>query len=253
MVFTTGGGGTLRSQRFRLWTRAARALADIGIASVRMEFAGIGDSTGEVVMGFKNLPVDDLLAVARFSMAVTGPPGWDCAGTAEGRARRSRRSRSSHVREHGALLAEATGSHREGKPLTTAGVRFAHRLPDRPRRALATMYFRMQERSKRGNDVISALRRVGGSTDLLLVETRSKLAGEMPRIVESLQAGSDGHLVEMRGVDSTSMQAFQSLEDQAETVEMVTEWFDRSFSRQTSLDDLSGPDSEARDHTDLAS
>ena len=45
MVFTTGGGGTLRSQRFRLWTRAARALADIGIASVRMEFAGIGDST----------------------------------------------------------------------------------------------------------------------------------------------------------------------------------------------------------------
>ena len=205
-------------------------------------------------MGFKNLPVDDLLAVARFSMAVTGTSRLGLCGNCGG-ARTSLKAVAELPTCESMVLFWLKPLARtvKGKPLTTAGVRFAHRLPDRPRRALATMYFRMQERSKRGNDVISALRRVGGSTDLLLVETRSKLAGEMPRIVESLQAGSDGHLVEMRGVDSTSMQAFQSLEDQAETVEMVTEWFDRSFSRQTSLDDLSGPDSEARDHTDLAS
>lgn len=42
------GVGAGRGHRHRLWTRAARRLADARLASVRMEYLGVGDSSGEV-------------------------------------------------------------------------------------------------------------------------------------------------------------------------------------------------------------
>jgi hypothetical protein len=184
-------------------------------------------------MGFKSLPVDDVVDVARFAMKATGTERLGMCGNCGG-ARTSLRAVAELPSCESMVLFWLKPLARtvKGKPITHLGARIAHRLPPRPRRALASLYFRVQERSRRGNDVVSALRAVGSSTDLLLVETRSKLAGTMPRIVEGLRGATDGRHVEMRGVDSTSMQAFQSLEDQAQTVAMVTEWFDRSFSRE---------------------
>ena len=95
VLFTTGGGGAPRSQRFRLWTRAARELADRGIASVRMEYEGVGDSTGAGRIGLKwsQLPTDDVIEVARFAMSVTGTTQLGMSGNCAGaRALSGRRS-----------------------------------------------------------------------------------------------------------------------------------------------------------------
>ena len=84
VLFTTGGAGAPRSQRFRLWTRAARELADRGIASVRMEYEGVGDSTGAGRIGLKwsQLPTDDVIEVAKFAMSVTGTTQLGMSATA---------------------------------------------------------------------------------------------------------------------------------------------------------------------------
>lgn len=253
VVFTTGGGSTLRSQRFRLWTRAARALAEIGIASVRMEFAGVGDSTGEVVMGFDNLPVDTLIDVARFAMRATGTDRLGLCGNCGGARTALKAVAELSTCESMVLFwLKPLARTVRGRPLTHAGVRVARRLPSRPRRALASLYFKVQERSRRGNDVLATLRAVDTSIDLLLVETRSKLAGEMPRVVDGLRAASGERRVEMRGVNSTSMRAFQSLDDQAETVVMVIDWFDRSFSREPSTSGAPAPGTDEPAADDLA-
>lgn len=42
------GLGAPRSHRYQMWTRTARRIADSGIAALRMDYVGIGDSTGAV-------------------------------------------------------------------------------------------------------------------------------------------------------------------------------------------------------------
>jgi pimeloyl-ACP methyl ester carboxylesterase len=63
------GTGAPRSHRYQLWTRVARRLAEEGgLATVRMDYLGIGDSTGllrRVVM--RQPRVDEAGAVVRFA------------------------------------------------------------------------------------------------------------------------------------------------------------------------------------------
>jgi alpha/beta superfamily hydrolase len=49
VVLFTGGNYT-RAHRNRMWVRAARELAEHGIASLRFDYHGVGDSTGEVAI-----------------------------------------------------------------------------------------------------------------------------------------------------------------------------------------------------------
>ena len=54
--------------------------------------------------------------------------------------------------------------------------------------------------------------------------------------MKELQGSSDGNRVEFRPVESTSMQAFQSVSEQEMTVETVIEWFDQSFQKISSVE-----------------
>jgi hypothetical protein len=253
VLFTTGGGGTLRSQRFRLWTRAARQLADRGIASVRMEFAGVGDSTGDVAMGFRNLPVDDVVRVAEFAMSVTGARRLGMCGNCGG-ARASLKAAASLPTCESMVLFWLKPLARtvKGRPFLTTAVRLGQRFPRPLNRFAKHLYWRRQARSRRGNDVLEALRSVGRSKDLLLMETRSKLVGDMPRFVAELKANNPSHRIEMKGIDSTSMQAFQSLADQEVAVTSVVEWFERSFATRASSDGAGSADGAAVGASELA-
>ena len=59
VLLMPGGGGAPRSHRYAMYTKVARALAGRGIASVRMDWRGVGDSTGRARFSFHALPVED--------------------------------------------------------------------------------------------------------------------------------------------------------------------------------------------------
>jgi alpha/beta superfamily hydrolase len=85
LVLLVTGTGAPRSHRFQLWTRLARCLAERGFASVRMEYRGIGDSSGRLdrpSMGDRRL--EQALAVAQFGMRATGTSRFGVAGNCSG-------------------------------------------------------------------------------------------------------------------------------------------------------------------------
>jgi pimeloyl-ACP methyl ester carboxylesterase len=85
VVLLTGTGAT-RSHRFQLWTRVARTLAERGLASARLDYLGIGDSTGssrEVTMQ-GTAHTRTAQAIARFSLEALGVDRMAVAGNCSG-------------------------------------------------------------------------------------------------------------------------------------------------------------------------
>jgi len=85
LVLLLTGTGAPRSHRFQLWTRTARALAEHRIASIRMDYRGIGDSTGRLlqpVLGDRRL--DQAVTVARAGMAIVGTTRLAVVGNCSG-------------------------------------------------------------------------------------------------------------------------------------------------------------------------
>jgi pimeloyl-ACP methyl ester carboxylesterase len=69
VVLLLAGTGAPRSHRFQLWTRTARALADRRLASVRVDYRGIGDSGGRVIQPvLGDQRTEQAMAAARFAL-----------------------------------------------------------------------------------------------------------------------------------------------------------------------------------------
>jgi alpha/beta superfamily hydrolase len=234
VVFTTGGGGALRSQRFRLWTRAARGLAEQGVASVRMEYPGVGDSTGthRTGLAWEKLPVEDVVAVAEFAMSVVGTDNLGLCGNCAGARASIRAADSLPTCRSLALfwLKPLTSTDRSTQKGLRPVVRVLRRAPGPIKRVLAKTYWKRQSRGI-GVGVADTLRKAAVGRDLLLIETQSALAGQIPAVMEELQASANGNRIQLRRFESTSMQAFQSLSEQEITVSAVIEWFDGSFTQ----------------------
>jgi hypothetical protein len=67
-----GGGGATRSYHNSMWTLTSRDLADRGLATVRVDWVGIGDSTGSFAQGLGTPPADVLRAVLDVTVRATG-------------------------------------------------------------------------------------------------------------------------------------------------------------------------------------
>lgn len=63
-----GGGGQSRSHRNRTWIRLARGLGERDIASIRMDYPGLGDSTGSPRLDAESPRADAAIAVARVAI-----------------------------------------------------------------------------------------------------------------------------------------------------------------------------------------
>jgi len=85
LALLLSGTGAPRSHRFQLWTRIARSLAERGLASVRMDYRGVGDSTGRLlqpVLGDQRL--DQAVTVSRFGMEAVGVDRVAAVGNCSG-------------------------------------------------------------------------------------------------------------------------------------------------------------------------
>jgi dienelactone hydrolase len=228
VLLTTGGGSTPRSQRFGLWTRAARRLADRGVASLRIEWAGVGDSTGTAIMGFDHLPVDDAVAAARFAMAAAGTHRLGIAGNCGGArtvllAVRQLPECESMVLFFLKPLARA----RRSPTAVRRAASIARLLPQPLRRLAKRAWVRLQSRSGGVDLVAEALLQIGPRVDLLLLE--NKEMGDLPQYAAALAQMPQTGRLEMRQLESTTLRAFEHPEDQEFAIESVVDWFTDSF------------------------
>jgi pimeloyl-ACP methyl ester carboxylesterase len=78
------GFGTTRSHRNRLWTKTSAALAARGIASVRLDYPGLGDSTGTRLYSMKQPPVQAVIAATRVALDAAGVNSYCLVGNCLG-------------------------------------------------------------------------------------------------------------------------------------------------------------------------
>ncbi len=231
VALTTGGGGALRSHHFAVWTRVARGLAERGIASIRMEHAGVGDSTGVARMDFKELPVEDVKAVARFGLEVTGSQHLGLCGNCGGARAALHAARSLPESETLLLLwmKPLASTKRTATRARRAAIAAAGRLPGPVKRIVERLYWKTQSRKGHSGPIVTALSEVGRRAHILLMETNSALAGDVPRFAADLRRSGTDRRIELRGVDGTTLQAFRDLESQRQLVEEIVRWFDETF------------------------
>lgn len=232
VLLTTGAGGVPRSHRYSLWTKMARRLAERDIAAVRMEWPGVGDSTGVVNMRLESLPVSETAAVARFAMAAVGTDRLGMLGNCAGARTAIQLVTTIQPAESLALLMLKPLYRRSADGSMSRKARgVAIRLPRPVKAVIRPIYWRLPGKSRRGDGIMDTLSRVAGTTDLLLLEPPTQQVGSLPRFVKEAQARGGPYRIELRDCPHT-MSDFESLDDQEYLLSVVADWFDRSFSRE---------------------
>jgi pimeloyl-ACP methyl ester carboxylesterase len=228
VLLMPGGGGAPRSHRYAMYTRVARGLAERGIASVRMDWKGVGDSTGRARFSFHALPVEDSVAVARFALDATGAKAFGMAGNCGG-ARTTLMALPTVPEARSAvlmMLKPLTGT-RSQRPAVKRAKLAVKRVP-RIGMLVKRAYWAL--RWRKANPVLERVRALPPHTDLLFLEASTVKVGNLPRFVQSLQTKNGRHRrLEMRPLPGGSSRAFHSLERQDFVVSSLVEWFDQIF------------------------
>jgi alpha/beta superfamily hydrolase len=227
VLLLAGGGGAPRSHRYGMFTKLARSLAEEGIASARMEWRGVGDSTGSATYSFRVLPVEDVVTVARFALKATGTTVLGMAANCGG-ARTSMKALPRIPEARGAVLMmlKPRAGTRSKKPTVLKAKLLLKRVP-----AIGPLVRKAYwaTRWRKGSPVFDGLRSVNQISDVLVLEADTVKVGKLPRIVASLQAKNGRHRLEMRTLPGGATKAFQSLERQEYAVDSTVEWFDQLF------------------------
>jgi pimeloyl-ACP methyl ester carboxylesterase len=221
------GGGVPRTHRNRAWVYAARQLAERGVATLRMDYPGTGDSTGEASLSLERPPADAVIEVIDHARRVTGIDRIGVAGQCLG------------VRTaiEAASAISACDSLVLVMPVT---LRPALRGSDGPRlavvrKATAGRLRRLKRRARqrwdhldvrRGASLDPAIETVTSRADLLLLHggTSASRAWLDARAAE-LSAASPRHRVQMQALPTIGASGFRALDVQVATRAALTEWF----------------------------
>jgi len=232
VVLVPGGGGAPRTHRFAVWTRAARALAHRGIATVRMDWQGVGDSTGTAAFSFADLPVEQLLTVLRFAQQATGAEQLGIAGNCLGA-----RSAMEVVKRHDGfdsavlmLLKALAGTKRRKGGVAGRAKAMVRRVPWLFRPARKLFWRAKGRKGGKGDPIMARIEEVARRMDLLIMESlEGRKTGRLPTTVARLQKEGTGHRLELRDLPGGSTRAFQSLTRQDYVIESLVDWFDRTL------------------------
>jgi alpha/beta superfamily hydrolase len=235
VLLIPGGGGAPRSHRYGMFTKVARALAERGISSMRMEARGVGESSGNARYSFNALPVEDTLNVARFALRAIGDQPLGIAANCGG-ARTALRLIPVLPEVRAAVLMMLKP--RAGTRSQKAPVRTAKRLVRRiPRLGSTLRSARYALHVRRTTPVFEGLQAAHDTADLLLLEAATVKVGRLPRFVAGLRAKHGPHRLEMRTMPGGSTKAFQDLDRQDFVLAAIVEWFDEEFPAGTEAPD----------------
>jgi hypothetical protein len=241
VVLLTGVGAT-RSHRFQVWTRTARRLAeDKALASIRLDYLGVGDSTAEIrAWTQQNIPTREAVAAALFGMQALGVDRVASSGNCIG----SWASLGMADAVPGWL-----GAALIRMPLLDGGAMTAVR-----RRAGRSGLFRTTIKVLRSNAFIRRriLRRMADATRRAYVPTRTLFPRGLARGDLLFLWGEDDYTFsrkvrpvlrdlakavpkdrrdayEVRVVAGRSLQGFDAVPSQDLVVDTLAEWFDQLF------------------------
>jgi hypothetical protein len=255
VVMAPGGGGAPRSHRFALWNKLARTLAENGIASVRLEWPGVGDSTGEIFHTFYSLPHEHLITAAEFAMKATGITRIGLTGNClAARASIISAPKLPTVESIVLVFLNPLGGTAGSEQVVSVAKSFFGRFPESVQNWARRMYMvvrriRVGWKTLRGKrpHLIAQIRKLDPSIDLLLLESDTELAGRLPKMVSAMKG--EGYNAEIDYLAGTSMRQFESREEQQVVIEKTTAWFVKSFKTaeetSTSVDSVIALDVES--------
>lgn len=234
LVLLMTGIGATRSHRFRLWTRTARRLAlEQDVASLRLDYQGIGDSTGDVREWTDDSTYGQAREAVAFGLRATGASRFAAAGNCLG-GRHALRLAGEMPNCVGAVCiramltsAHASGAGRAGTAarLATASRKRLRRLRGRP--------------NVRGN-VMDATTRTAllGALDharvvFLYSEQNRQFLHRAGPSFEQLLSGlpeEQRERFELRVFPGAALEGFRTMEMQQITIDSVLDWMASSFS-----------------------
>ena len=221
------GGGVPRTHRNRAWVHAARQLGDRGVATLRMDYPGTGDSTGEAAMSLERPPADAVIAVIEHARCVTGIDRVGVAGQCLGVRTAIEAAAAIGACDRLALVMPVTlrpalrGS--EGPRLAAVRKATAGRLR-RLKRRVRQRWDHLDVR--RGAELDPAIGAIASHADVLLLHggTGASRAWVGERAAD-LTAASFPHRVEMQPLPTVGATGFRALDVQLATRAALTEWF----------------------------
>ena len=226
-----GSGGPPRSHRYRLWTRTARRLAAAGIASVRLDYRGIGDSTGEYDLSMEAPPIEEVQTVIEVATGALGVEQVGLVGNCLGaRTAVALGARWPNVTSVAAVLPQAAG------PLLqdhgrAASVR-AYRTTQRTLPGLAPVLRKASRAltSSRPLIFIDDLSDAARTADVLLLfggsaETRTRLRNGMDAIARSTAT----QRLEVWDLPTKGAAGFRPIHTQDATIDAVVQWMDETL------------------------
>jgi hypothetical protein len=231
LVLLLQGGSSTRGHNNQKWTRLARELAGLGIASVRMDYAGMGDSTGSYQFEVSAPPVEQAEAVLFTAQAALGMDRYAVVGNCIGlRTAFTLAGRVPGCLGVGAIFSRSMGPilapRQEGSPGPNAGPPSRPRSRAHPRRLLAGALRRLRgTRRAPVLPVMPEFARVLSSTDVLMLhaatEQWERRLKATAHAIERSRRGRPGPSIKVIRVPS------RELEKQAAVVSTVARWLDR--------------------------
>jgi hypothetical protein len=226
VILMTGGGGAPRSHRSSLFTRVARALTDVGVASIRIDPAGIGDSTGIPAFTLSSPPVEATLAAARFAIQATGIQVLGMAGNCGGaRATMELFPQLPQLRTAALMFLKPLAFGRTSNPAVVGVKGAVSRIPLLGPAARKAYWWSQSGRAK---PIVEQLRGMIGKVDLLLLEADSEKAGKLLRGGYGLR-GDGATRFEIRELPGGAVRAFRSPERQRFAIDTLVRWFDETL------------------------